>query len=110
MGADEMGSIVDNIGLPVSVTGTTYMNSGTIGPEDGDILVTLKEGHAATASYVKTLRTVLPQSFPGSTFSISVQLPGEDRPVVPALRTILPLLANASVGGTSARGPTARSD
>jgi multidrug efflux pump subunit AcrB len=65
----ELGSIVDNIGLPVSVTGTTYLNSGTIGPEDGDILVTLKEDHAATADYVKKLRTVLPQSFPGSTFS-----------------------------------------
>jgi multidrug efflux pump subunit AcrB len=66
---DELGSIVDNIGLPVSVTGTTYLNSGTIGPEDGDILVTLNEGHAATAGYVKNLRTALPQSFPGSTFS-----------------------------------------
>ncbi|HEY2008000.1 MAG TPA: efflux RND transporter permease subunit [Rhizomicrobium sp.] len=65
----ELGSIVDNIGLPVSVTGTTYLNSGTIGPEDGDILVTLKEDHAATADYVKKLRMVLPQSFPGSTFS-----------------------------------------
>jgi multidrug efflux pump subunit AcrB len=66
---DELGSIVDNIGLPVSVTGTTYLNSGTIGPEDGDILVTLNEGHAATPGYVKNLRTALPQSFPGSTFS-----------------------------------------
>jgi len=67
--ADELSSVVDNIGLPVSVTGTTYLNSGTVGPEDGDILVTLKEDHAATAGYVKKLRTVLPQSFPGSTFS-----------------------------------------
>jgi multidrug efflux pump subunit AcrB len=66
---DQLSSIVDNIGLPVSVTGTTYMNSGTVGPEDGDILVTLSEGHAATAGYVKTLRMALPQSFPGSTFS-----------------------------------------
>jgi multidrug efflux pump subunit AcrB len=66
---DEMGSIVDNIGVPVSVTANTYLNSGTVGPEDGDILVTLKEGHAATAGYVKQLRTALPQSFPGSTFS-----------------------------------------
>ncbi len=66
---DELGSIVDNIGLPVSVTGTAYMNSGTVGPEDGDILVALNEGHGPTANYVKELRTILPQKFPGSTFS-----------------------------------------
>jgi len=66
---DQLSSIVDNIGLPVSVTGTAYMNTGTVGPEDGDILVTLNKDHAATAGYVKQLRTVLPRSFPGSTFS-----------------------------------------
>ena len=66
---DELGSIVDNIGLPVSGTNRAYLNTGGVGPEDGDILITLNEGHAATARYVKTLRTVLPQSFPGSTFS-----------------------------------------
>ncbi|HEX4271903.1 MAG TPA: efflux RND transporter permease subunit, partial [Rhizomicrobium sp.] len=43
--------------------------SGTIGPEDGDILVTLKEDHGPTAGYIKTLRTALPQNFPGSTFA-----------------------------------------
>jgi len=31
--------------------------------------VTLNKDHAATAGYVKQLRTVLPRSFPGSTFS-----------------------------------------
>ncbi len=66
---DQLGAIVDNIGLPVSITGTIYQNSGTLGPEDGDILISLKENHAPTADYVKRLRTVLPQSFTGSTFS-----------------------------------------
>ena len=65
----QLGAIVDNIGLPVSITGTIYLNSGTLGPEDGDILISLNENHAPTADYVKRLRTVLPQSFPGSTFS-----------------------------------------
>ena len=40
-----------------------------MGPEDGDILISLNENHSPTAGYVKNLRTVLPQSFPGSTFS-----------------------------------------
>jgi multidrug efflux pump subunit AcrB len=66
---DELGSIVDNIGLPVSGTNRAYLNTGGVGPEDGDVLITLNEGHAATAGYVKTLRTVLPQAFPGSNFA-----------------------------------------
>jgi multidrug efflux pump subunit AcrB len=46
-----------------------YQNTGTIGPEDGDALISLKEEHDPTAGYIKTLRTVLPQKFPGTTFS-----------------------------------------
>ncbi|HEX3754887.1 MAG TPA: efflux RND transporter permease subunit [Rhizomicrobium sp.] len=66
---DELGAIVDNIGLPVSGTNRAYLNTGGVGPEDGDILISLNENHAPTAGYVKKLRVVLPQSFPGSTFS-----------------------------------------
>jgi multidrug efflux pump subunit AcrB len=46
-----------------------YQNTGTIGPEDGDALISLKEDHAPTADYIKRLRTVLPHKFPGATFS-----------------------------------------
>jgi multidrug efflux pump subunit AcrB len=65
----QLGSIVDNIGLPVSGTNRAYLNTGGVGPEDGDILVSLNENHAPTADYVRQLRTILPQAFPGSTFS-----------------------------------------
>lgn len=65
----EMGTVVDNIGLPVSGINITYSNSGTIGSSDGDILVTLSEKHGPTAGYVKTLREKLPQEFPGAVFS-----------------------------------------
>jgi CzcA family heavy metal efflux pump len=67
--ARDLDSIVDNIGLPVSGTNRAYLNTGGIGPEDGDILITLKKDHRATAGYVKDLRTALPQSFPGSNFA-----------------------------------------
>ncbi|WP_213980440.1 efflux RND transporter permease subunit [Sphingomonas sp. dw_22] len=67
--ANELVSVVDNIGLPVSSINTTYNNSGTIGPQDGDILIQLSEDHAPTANYVQKLREELPKSFPGSTFS-----------------------------------------
>jgi CzcA family heavy metal efflux pump len=67
--ADQLVSLVDNIGLPVSQINTTYNNSGTIGPQDGDILIQLSKDHAPTADYVRTLREALPKAFPGSTFS-----------------------------------------
>jgi len=67
--ANELVSIVDNIGLPVSSINTTYNNSGTIGPQDGDILIQLSEGHKPTADYVRKLREALPKAFTGTTFS-----------------------------------------
>ncbi|NIJ33763.1 efflux RND transporter permease subunit [Sphingomonas oligoaromativorans] len=65
---DELVTMVDNIGLPVSSINTTYNNSGTIGPQDGDILITLSEDHKPTAGYVTRLREELPRAFPGVTF------------------------------------------
>ncbi len=66
---DEVDNIMDNIGLTVSGINTAYSNTGTIGPEDGDILISMKENHGATADYVKRLRTVLPEKFPGTDFA-----------------------------------------
>ena len=65
----EIDNIVDNIGLPYSGINMAYQNTGTIGPEDGDALISLKEDNEPTANYVKRLRTVLPRKFPGATFS-----------------------------------------
>ena len=65
----QLGDVVDNIGLPFSGLNLAYQNTGTIGPQDGDILVSLKEGHRPTADFVRTLRERLPQAFPGATFS-----------------------------------------
>jgi multidrug efflux pump subunit AcrB len=67
--ADELDTVIDNIGIPLSGIDMAYSSSGTIGPQDGDIQVTLKAGHAPTADYVKRLREALPQSFPGSQFA-----------------------------------------
>ncbi|MDE1150211.1 MAG: efflux RND transporter permease subunit [Azospirillaceae bacterium] len=65
----DLASIVDNIGLPNSGINTIYGTSGTVGPQDGDILIQLKEGHAPTAEYVQKLREELPKSFPGTQFA-----------------------------------------
>ncbi|HEM7899205.1 TPA: efflux RND transporter permease subunit [Burkholderia cenocepacia] len=65
---DELGAIVDNLGLPVSGINLSYSNAGTIGTLDGELLIALKPGHRATGHYVQTLRTLLPQRFPGVEF------------------------------------------
>ncbi|MBW6533259.1 efflux RND transporter permease subunit [Sphingomonas sp. RRHST34] len=67
--AEELISVVDNIGLPVSSINTTYNNSGTVGPQDGDVLIQLSHDHAPTDDYVRRLREQLPRDFPGATFS-----------------------------------------
>jgi multidrug efflux pump subunit AcrB len=66
---DQFDNVVDNIGLPFSGINMAYQNTGTIGPEDGDALISLKQDHGPTAAYIKQLRTILPQQFPGTTFS-----------------------------------------
>ncbi len=65
----DLESVVDNIGLPVSGINMAYNNSGTIGVEDADVLVTLTADHRPTDLYVRRLRELLPRQFPGSTFA-----------------------------------------
>ena len=66
---DELGTVVDNMGLPVSGINTAYNNTGTVGSQDGDIQIALNEGHHPTAEYVREMRERLPREFPGVTFS-----------------------------------------
>jgi CzcA family heavy metal efflux pump len=66
--ADQLDSIIDNIGIPYSGINTSYNNTGTMSPADGDILVSLKPNHAATNKYVREIRKEMPQQFPGVTF------------------------------------------
>jgi multidrug efflux pump subunit AcrB len=66
--ANELETIIDNIGLPASGTNLSYNNSGTVGPADADIIVALKGNHRPTDEYVQRLRQRLPESFPGVVF------------------------------------------
>lgn len=66
--ASELQSIVDNMGLPYSGINTTYNNTGVIGSEDTDVLVSLKENHRPTQDWVNKLRPVLNREFPGTMF------------------------------------------
>jgi multidrug efflux pump subunit AcrB len=60
--------IVDDIGIPQRAYNLAFTDGSTINANDGVILVALKEGHAPTAGYVRTLRDALPAAFPEVTF------------------------------------------
>jgi CzcA family heavy metal efflux pump len=64
----ELGTIIDNIGLPYSGLNLSYSNSAPVGTGDADILVSLAEKHRPTAEYTKALRDKLTGDFPGTEF------------------------------------------
>ena len=66
--ANEIVTIVDNIGLPYSGLNLSYSTSAPVGPADADIQVQLSAEHHPTAAYVEKLRTVLAREYPGVTF------------------------------------------
>ncbi|MET3138088.1 CzcA family heavy metal efflux pump [Undibacterium sp. GrIS 1.2] len=65
---EEIGTVLDNLGLPYSGINLSYSNAGTIGTLDGEILISLDEDHRPTATYVERLRRELPKRFPGVEF------------------------------------------
>jgi CzcA family heavy metal efflux pump len=65
----EIDTMADNIGMPISGINMTYNNTGVIGPQDGDVQIKLKEGHRPTSEYVQALREQLPRQFPGLSFA-----------------------------------------
>ncbi len=68
--ADEVTTIVDNIGLPYSGLNLSYSTSAPIGPADADIQVQLTKKHRPTDEYVEELRGVLAREYPGVTFYV----------------------------------------
>jgi multidrug efflux pump subunit AcrB len=66
--ADELETMLDDIGLPNSGINTALSDGTIMSPADGEILVALKENHRPTEEYVKILRRELPQEFPELTF------------------------------------------
>jgi multidrug efflux pump subunit AcrB len=67
--ADEVESVLDNIGLPYSGINLSYSNSAPVGNSDADILVQLSPKHHPTAKYVDDLRLSLAKQFPGVMFA-----------------------------------------
>jgi multidrug efflux pump subunit AcrB len=64
VGAGQIKVVLDNVGLPYSGINLALSDTATVGPMDGEILVSLAESHAPTAGLVAMLRRELPQRFP----------------------------------------------
>jgi multidrug efflux pump subunit AcrB len=65
---NELGTIIDNIGLPASNYNFAFGNGTFVAYNDGEILVTLAPEHGSTFAYQKRLRTLLHQRFPDAIF------------------------------------------
>jgi multidrug efflux pump subunit AcrB len=65
--AGETDTIVQNIGLPIFIN-LAYGDTATVGPSDGEILISLKSKHHSTEQYIQELRRDLPEQFPDDTF------------------------------------------
>jgi len=65
---EQLETILDNLGVPNSGINLSYSNAGTFGTLDGEILMSLREGHEPTEAHVTRLRSELPRRFPGIEF------------------------------------------
>ncbi|HMA52348.1 MAG TPA: efflux RND transporter permease subunit [Magnetospirillaceae bacterium] len=62
-GPEQIDTVLDNIGLPYSGMNMALSDSATVGPMDGEVLVSLKEKHTPTAEIIASLRKELPARF-----------------------------------------------
>jgi multidrug efflux pump subunit AcrB len=63
VGTDQINVMLDNIGLPYSGINIALSDSATVGPMDGEILISLNKMHTPTARLIADLRRTLPQRF-----------------------------------------------
>jgi multidrug efflux pump subunit AcrB len=68
VGQDQISVILDNIGLPYSGINISLSDSATVGPMDGEILISLNRKHSPTAALTAMLRRELPKRFPEMVF------------------------------------------
>jgi multidrug efflux pump subunit AcrB len=63
VGNDQIDVMLDNIGLPYSGINIALSDSATVGPMDGEILISLTGKHEPTARIIALLREELPRRF-----------------------------------------------
>ena len=100
---DQLETILDNLGVPNSGINLSYSNAGTIGTLDGEILLSLRDGHRPTEEFVSLLRAELPKRFPGIEFFFQ---PADI--VTQILNFGLPAAIDVQFGGNDVAGNAAR--
>ena len=70
----KVSNLLDNCGLPVSGINQAYSATGTIGPQDCDITISLTNQVSPVDEYRSRLRRALPKLYPGTVFTF---LPGD---------------------------------
>ncbi|MBU2654673.1 efflux RND transporter permease subunit [Acidomonas methanolica] len=63
---DNVETVLNNCGLPFSQMNQAFIPSPTVGTEDCDITVSLKNDASPTAEYRRALRRILTDAFPGT--------------------------------------------
>jgi len=71
---NHVSNIINNCGLPSSGINEAYSASGTIGPQDCDVTISLNDEASPVDEYRASLRRALPKLFPGTSFTF---LPGD---------------------------------
>ena len=69
--ASELGTLIDNMGIPYSGLNLSLSDGTLISAADGEILISLKEGHGPTPQHMVRLRRALKAAFPDTTFFFS---------------------------------------
>ena len=64
----ELGTVLDNIGLPASKLNLAFIDNAFFGTGDGEILIALNEHHKPTQKYIKEIRKTLNQQYPNTQF------------------------------------------
>jgi multidrug efflux pump subunit AcrB len=67
--ADQISSVVDNLGLPYSGINLSYSTSAPVGPGDADVYVNLSQDHQPTVKFVRALRKKLTATYPSTQFA-----------------------------------------
>jgi multidrug efflux pump subunit AcrB len=65
---DQIETIIDNMGIPNSSINLSLSDGSLISSADGEILISLKEGHRPTGEFIDKLNDDLPKRFPSQTF------------------------------------------
>ncbi len=64
----DVGTVLDNMGIPNSAINLSLSDGSMMSAADGEVLISMNEGHGPTEVYMRQLRRELPKAFPDLKF------------------------------------------